>query len=627
MYLLKVILIFVCVITLPVVSGFLEHKENNDNIEFPTLTESILSYVIESKEWEAKEPQDQNQILQEYDFIVVGAGSAGSVVANRLSEVERWKVLLIEAGHKALHLTDIPVLAVQLQGTDFNWKYNSIPMNGSCLSFDEQRCKIARGKVMGGSSVLNFMIYTRGNKRDYDNWAKMGNEGWDYKQVLKYFIKSERANLLKSDEYFHGKNGPQWVSDVQYRSQVAKAFVKSASQMGHPNIDINGEKQIGADFLQVTMKNGRRWSTNAAFLYPTNKRRNLHVKKNSTVTRIIIDKITKTTVGVEFETNQRKFKIYAKKEVIICGGAINSPQLLMLSGIGPKDHLKEKGVEVINNLPVGENLMDHISLGGLLILINDTVSIKLERLLQDPLVTYNFTSCKSSPASLAGGTEALAFFDTQKPNDPNGYPDLELLMSASFSAGSPTHRFLGLRTDVYQKVFYPVQEKDSFMVFPMVMRPKSRGRVWLKDTNPFHYPLIDPNYFADEADLNVIVAGVRIIQKMLKTDAMRQLDAQILTTPLPGCTDISFDSDAYWKCAARQISYSIYHLSGTCKMGPIGDPTAVVDPRLRVHGIKHLRVIDASIIPEIPVAHTNAPTIMIGEKGADMIKEDWGIWV
>ncbi|XP_050539422.1 glucose dehydrogenase [FAD, quinone]-like [Daktulosphaira vitifoliae] len=619
-------LVAIYILTFPFFIGCFWSKYDYDGSVYPPVMESMLSYLSESLEWDAQEPKDQENILTKYDFIVVGAGSAGAVVANRLSEIPQWNVLLIEAGRKSSHIMDIPVLAILFQATEINWKYSSVSKNNSCLSFDEQRCKIPRGKVMGGSSVLNFMIYTRGNKKDYDSWVAMGNEGWGYDQVLKYFIKSERANLSRSDESFHGKDGLLWVNDVPYKSHVSETFIKSASQIGHPIIDINGDKQIGANYLQTTMMNGRRWSTNAAFLFPARKRKNLHVKKYSTVTKILIDSVSKTAIGVEFVNGRKKYRVYARKEVIVSSGAINSPQLLMLSGIGPEAHLKEKGIPVLRNLPVGENLMDHVSLGSVFILINNTISMKMNRCLNNPYITYNFSVGHGGPASLPGGTEALAFFDTQKPNDPNGYPDLELLLlSTSYTADTALHRYFGMRKDFYNKVYYPVRNKDSFMIFPMVMRPKSRGRVWLKDTNPFHYPLIDPNYFADEADLDVIVAGVRIIQKMLKTDAMRQLDAQILTTPLPGCTDISFDSDAYWKCAARQISYSIYHLSGTCKMGPIGDPTAVVDPRLRVHGIKHLRVIDASIIPEIPVAHTNAPTIMIGEKGADMIKEDWNV--
>ncbi|XP_050431850.1 glucose dehydrogenase [FAD, quinone]-like [Adelges cooleyi] len=591
----------------------------------PPMLEPLLSFIEESNQWERNEPKNQKHVLREYDFIVVGAGSAGAVVASRLSEIGQWNVLLIEAGEKATHVMDVPLFAPLLQATTVNWKYTSVPMNNSCLSFDERRCKFPRGKVMGGSSVLNFMIYNRGNRKDYDDWAAMGNDGWGYDQVLKYFMKSENAKLTRSDDGYHGKHGPLSVTEVLYRTPVAKAFVDAASQIGHPVLDINGQKQIGVDYLQVTMDKGRRWSTNTAFLFPANKRRNLHVKKYSTVTRVLIDRVSKTAVGVEFVTGRKKYRVYARKEVIVSAGAIGSPHLLLLSGIGPRAHLQAKGVPVVNDLPVGENMMDHITLNSLLILVNDTVTTRSDRLGEDPYIFYNYTVRHSGVLSLAGGTEALAFFDTDRPGDPDGHTNLELLLlSGSATADESVYKLCGLRTDVYDAVYRPIKSADSFNIFPMVMRPKSRGRIWLRDTDPWHQPLIDPNYFADETDLDVIVAGVRIVQRMLKTDAMRKLGARVFATPLPGCAHHPFDSDAYWKCSARHMSFSIYHLSGTCKMGPAGDPTAVVDPRLRVHGVKNLRVVDASIFPRVPAAHTNAPTIMVGEKAADMIKEDWG---
>ncbi|XP_060849193.1 glucose dehydrogenase [FAD, quinone]-like isoform X1 [Rhopalosiphum padi] len=596
------------------------------NAEFPPLFQSTWGYLEETLEWEAKEPINIEKVFSEYDFIVIGAGSAGAVVASRLSEIRKWKVLLIEAGKKAIHFMDVPITSQLLQASEYNWKYRTIPMNTSCLSFEEQRCKFPRGKVMGGSSVLNYMIYTRGNKGDYDNWAKMGNAGWSNDDVMKYFLKSENANLSTSDVNYHRYNGLLSVTDVPFRTPIAKAFVDAGSQIGLPVVDLNGENQIGINYIQATMKKGRRYSTNTAFLFPARMRSNLHVKKESTVTRIMIEKDTKKTIGVEFVSNRKKYRVYARKEVIVSGGTINSPQLLMLSGIGPKEHLKDIKIPLIKDLPVGENLMDHVALGGLSVLVNDTISLKTERLLKDPFNMYDYTAHNNGPYTIPGGAEALAFFDLDRPGFADGHPNLELLLiSGLFSDNDYTHRLFGLKSEIYDKVYRKTENMDGFTVFPMIMRPKSKGRLWLKDANPAHYPLIDPNYFADETDLDVAVAGVRIFQQMLKTNAMKKLNVTLFDTPLPGCARHKFDSDAYWKCSARQISFTIYHLSGTCKMGPVGDPTAVVDPRLRVHGVKGLRVIDASIMPEVPAAHINAPTIMIGEKGADMIKEDWGI--
>lgn len=376
------------------------------------------------------------------------------------------------------------------------------------------------------------------------------------------------------------------------------------------------------------MKDGLRYSTNVAFLNPIRKRNNLHVKKNSQVTRILFDETGHKAIGVEFYRGRKKYRVYARKEIIISGGAINSPQLLMLSGIGPKNHLLSKGIKVLGDLPVGQNLMDHVALGGLTFIVNDTNSITTEKIVANPNILHNYMRYHSGPISIPGGTEAIAFFDLKRPNDVNGHPDLELLfINGAVSSEATLKKSFGIDDNVYNTVYKKTEEKNAYMIFPMIMRPKSKGWIELKDRNPFRYPAIYPNYFSDESDLDIIVAGVRISEKLSQMDSMQRINAKLWDTPLPGCKHFQFDSDNYWKCAARQLSFTIYHLSGTCKMGPIGDPTAVVDPRLRVQGFQGLRVIDASIMPEIPAAHTNAPTIMIAEKGSDLIKEDWGIFI
>lgn len=342
------------------------------------------------------------------------------------------------------------------------------------------------------------------------------------------------------------------------------------------------------------------------------------------VTRIIIDESTKKAIGVEFISNLNKYRVFARKEIIISAGAINSPQLLMLSGIGPKKHLQDKNIPLVNNLPVGENLMDHVSLGSLSVIVNNTFSLRLYKLLDDPYTLNDFLINHNGSFTIPGGTEALALLNTDEPENTDSNPNLELLLASGlYSSHEIFQQTTGIKKEIYNKVYKPTKNMDGFTVFPMIMHPKSKGRLLLKDANPFHHPLIDPNYFADETDLEVALAGIRVVQRMLKTNAMKKLNAKILDTPLPGCTQHKFDTDDYWKCCIRHISFSIYHLAGTCKMGPREDLTAVVDPRLRVHGISNLRVIDASIIPEIPAAHLNGPVIMIAEKGADMIKEDW----
>lgn len=376
------------------------------------------------------------------------------------------------------------------------------------------------------------------------------------------------------------------------------------------------------------MKNGLRHSTNVAFIYPVLKRKNLHIRKNSQVTRILFDESGRKAIGVEYYKKKKKFRVLARKEVIISGGAINSPQLLMLSGIGPKNHLISKGIQVLRDLPVGRNLMDHVALGALTFIVNDTSTINRAKILDNANILHDFFKNRKGPLTIPGGTEALAFFDLKHPNNDDGHPDLELLfINGALGSDETIRKNFGVSDMVYNSVFKKTEQKNAYMIFPMIMRPKSKGWIELKDRNPFRYPAIYPNYFSVESDLDIIVAGVRISQQLLKTNAMKRINAKLWDAPILGCKHFTFDSDDYWKCAARHLPFTIYHLSGTCKMGPFGDPTAVVDPSLRVQGIEGLRVIDASIMPEIPAAHTNAPTIMIAEKGSDLIKEAWGITI
>lgn len=443
---------------------------------------------------------------------------------------------------------------------------------------------------------------------------------------MKYFLKSEDANFTLQDHGYHQKGGLLSVIESPYKSTLAKSFVESGYQLGYPVRDLNGKSQIGFNFHQLTMKNGLRHSTNVAFLQPIRRRKNLHVKKNSHVTQILFDETNRKAIGVEYYKGKKKYKVFARKEVIVSAGSINSPQLLMLSGIGPKDHLISKGINVIQDLPVGRNLMDHVALGGLTYIVNDTSSINTDRILENPYILHEYLVHHKGPIAVPGGTEALAFFDLDHPNDVNGHPNLELLfINGAVSSDETIRKSFGISDKVYNQVFKKTEQKNAYMIFPMIMRPISKGWIELKDRNPFRYPAIYPNYFSDERDLDIIVAGVRISEQLSKMKAMRNLDAKLWNVPIPGCEHLQFDSDNYWKCAARHLTFTIYHLAGTCKMGPIKDPTAVVDSKLRVQGIKGLRVIDASIMPEIISAHTNAPTIMIAEKGSDIIKEDWGI--
>ncbi|XP_045503191.1 glucose dehydrogenase [FAD, quinone]-like [Colias croceus] len=577
----------------------------------------------------SSEPPDAKVLNEEYDFIIIGAGSAGCVLANRLTEVKKFKVLLIEAGGPELSFMDIPLLATLIQFTEANWNYRTEPQAAGCKGMEGGRCHWPRGKVVGGSSVLHSMIYTRGNRKDYDGWAAAGNPGWDYKSVLKYFKKLENMQIpeIAKDKKYHSSNGAMTIQYPRYRTRLADAFVQAGTEIGGKIVDYNGKTQIGYSMIQFTLKNGSRFSASRGYLHPIKKRKNFHLVKFAMVTKILIDKWTKKVLGVEFERAGEKHRIKARREVILSAGAINSPQLLMISGIGPREHLTEKNITTIQDLPVGYNLQDHWASGGVTFVINTTDSFRSERALSPESVMEYYTT-HSGPLSAPTGTEALAFIDTKDPdNKDDGHPDLELLFTAGSTVSSNYYqKAFNVDSKVNDIVYGPIADRDTWMVFPMILLPKSRGRIMLQDKDPHVKPLIYANYFSDGGhDANVVLKGIRKIIQLSRTKAMQRFNSTLHDIPLPPCARYKFDSDAYWKCAMKTLTYTIYHHCGTNKMGPATDPSSVVDSRLRVHGIDKLRVVDASIIPKIPAAHTNAPTLMIAEKAADMIKEDWGI--
>lgn len=486
------------------------------------------------------------------------------------------------------------------------------------------RCNWPRGKVLGGSSVLNYMVYVRGNKRDYDLWESLGNPGWGYENVLKYFIKSEdnRNPYLQRTKY-HGRGGYLTVQESPWRTPLVLAFVQGGMELGYENRDVNGAEQAGFMVAQGTIRRGNRCSTAKAFLRPARLRRNLHVALNSHVTRLLINPNTMKAFGVEFRRNGRRQVVYARKEIILSAGSLNTPQILMLSGIGPAEHLKEIGIPVLKNLRVGDNLQDHVGMGGLTFRIDKPVAIIQDRFEALPM-TMEYVLRAKGPMTTLGGLEGVGFVNTYLGN--RSWPDIQFHMApASINSdnGARVRKVLGITDELYNKVYKPIANKDTWTLIPLLLRPRSRGWVRLKSKNPFHYPLVDANYFDDPFDIKTLVEGAKIAVKLSETKAFERFGTRVHDIPFPNCKHLKFASDAYWECHIRTISMTIYHPVGTAKMGPSWDDTAVVDPRLRVYGVEGLRVVDASIMPTIPSGNTNAPTIMVGEKGADLIKEDW----
>lgn len=538
-------------------------------------------------------------IDQSYDYVIVGGGTAGCAVANRLSANGKYSVLVLEAGPKDNYIwIHIPIgYAKTMFHPVYNWRFET----EAEPEMKNRNVYWPRGRGLGGSSSINGLVYIRGQHEDYDAWADLGNKGWAFKDLLPYFKRLE--DNVRGEDELHGVGGPITCSDVGRESELIEAIIAGGNELGVPrNDDFNGPQQEGVGYFQLFTRNGRRCSAAVGYLNPAKSRSNLKVETNSHATRLLFDGDengeSRKVNGVEFRQGNSTHKVSARREVILSAGAIQSPQLLLLSGIGPGSELQEMGVNVRHDLPgVGKNLQDHLQF-RLIYKCKKPVTLNddLRSWFRKAKIGAEWVFKRTGPLAVGinqGGMFTKVMPDAKTPDIQFHFANLSADM-----AGAAPHDFSGFTFSVCQ------------------LRPRSRGHVKLKSVDPLQAPAMQPNYLSEQYDRDCAIASIKFARKLANSDAMKDYTLQ---EHLPGETA---SNDEEILDFARQYGATIFHPVGTCKMG--SDDMAVVDTRLKVHGVDGLRVVDCSMMPLLISGNTSAPAAMIGEYASDMILEDAG---
>ncbi|XP_018013934.1 glucose dehydrogenase [FAD, quinone] [Hyalella azteca] len=565
-------------------------------------------------------PQDFDSDLPAtgaYDFIVVGAGAAGCVVASRLSETSA-RVLLLEEGKSATLESAIPRLAfIQPVSDNVRW-IKSFSRENTLLGVKNQTIPMIVPRVMGGGTTVNLALYVRGAKLDYDNWSALGNPGWDHASLLPYFRKSEDfiGTITEHTDEYHGKGGPLTVDTTDDVRKMEEIIRPVAAELGLDIIDPNGPSNIGLAPVHNTVKKGVRASSSEAFLKPVFNRKNLHILPGARVDKILFNQENEA-VGVEYTFRGKTYKVEARKEVIISAGTLHTPKLLMLSGIGPRKQIEELGIPVVAEVPgVGQNLDSHQ-----LFALNFKIKPGLSPTFMDLMNPFHIASYLREQTGFYSLpiTPLMHTYLNLGGGDPHR-PDVDIFMTPMVGVGLPVYT-----NEIKSQLFGPLLNEPVLNVGVMLCRPKSKGYVAITSADPADFPFINHNFYDHPDDVKLHVKGVKELNRIMSSEGMRKILAPQPDLTLKACAHLGNKTDGYWECYARHMALPNEHFCCTAKMAPPTDPMGVVSPRLSVRGVSGLRVVDASVMPEVVSTNTMATVYVIAEKASDIIKQDWSL--